>query len=286
MHVRAQIAVFLLLDVALVITLLSMLLCMHPIRLEFISEWMRQCQADRLARLLPILLAITIAFIVVLQLDWMYRVSLHHLQHVAKLEITSSTKSAALLRPSDAADDTRTLIVLKMLTYKPKEHVVCVDGHSDSAFVASFATIVGIAGVVHWNWQSKQSWLHYYGVLLFCSGFFVMLQIVWLNLQRVSAVASLRHLPPMSGMYWLVDTAIILFFLFFLMLNCIAGQNGPLVVGSELLGFALLLLQFLYVFHACCRSCEPPVVQRSAAWRPRLLFCVLLLAPFFLLPSE
>jgi len=122
-------------------------------------------------------------------------------------------------------------------------------------------------------------------VLLFCSGFFVLLQIVWLNLQRVSAVASLRHMPPMAGMSWLIDSAIILFFLIFLMLNCIVGENGPLVVGSELLGFALLLLQFLYVFQACCRTSEPPAVQRSAAWKTRLLLCVLLVVPFFVLLS-
>jgi hypothetical protein len=58
------------------------------------------------------------------------------------------------------------------------------------------------------------------------------------------------------------------------------GQTGPVVVASELLGFALLLFQFLYVFQACCRSRESLVVQRSAAWRTRVLLCVALLLPF------
>jgi hypothetical protein len=157
---------------------------------------------------------------------------------------------------------------------------VCVDGHSDAAFVASFAALVGIAATVRWHWKSPEHWLHYYGVLLFCAGFFGMLQIVWLNLQRVATVASLRHMPPPSGMHWLVDSAIILFLLTFLMLNFYMGQTGPVVVASELLGFALLLFQFLYVFQACCRSREPLVVQRSAAWRTRVLLCVALLLPF------
>ena len=276
MHISGKIAVFLLLDVALVIILFSMLFCMHPIRLEFISEWIRQCQADRQARVLPILLVITIAFIVLLQLDWMYRVSLQHLQLVAKPEVASVQLESKMLGA------TRTRIVIKMLACKPKEHIVCVDGHSDAAFMASFAAIVGIAVTVYFSWKSPENWTHYYGVVLFCSGFFCMQQIVWLNLQSVSAVASLRHMPTMSGMHWLVDSAIILFLFVFLILNFVLGRIGPLVVASELLGFALLVFQFLYVFQACCRSSEPLVVQRSAAWGTRLLLCVLLVVPIVL----
>ena len=283
MHTSARIGLFVFLDVALVTVLFCMIFCMHPIRLEFISEWMRQCQAHEQGRALPVLLVVTIVLIVVLQLDWMYRVSLHHLQHVAKLEITGVRTAAALLPARDATDDTRTLIVVKMLTCKPKAHVVCVDGHSDAAFVASFAAIVGIAVTVYFDWTGPENWMHYYGVFLFCAGFFGMLQIVWLNLQSVSAVARLRHMPPLLGMHWLIDSAIILFLLVFLTLNFMLGQTGPLVVASELLGFALLLFQFLYVFQACCRSSGPPAVERSAAWTTRLLLCVLLLAPFAVL---
>jgi hypothetical protein len=146
--------------------------------------------------------------------------------------------------------------------------------------MASFAAIVGIAATVHWDWKSPDKWLHYYGVFLFSSGFFGMLQIVWLNLQSVSAVASLRHMPAMSGMHWLIDSAIILFLLVFLMLNFMLGQTGALVVASELLGFALLMLQFVYVFRACCCSCPPLVARRSARWRICLPVCLLLLVPF------
>jgi len=267
MHTRGSTAVFVLLDAALVLLLLSMPLCMRPLRFDFISEAMRQCQADEQGKVLPVLLVITIAFIVVLQLDWMYRVSLHHLQHVASTAV-------ARTRERDAA--TR----IKIFTCRAPQQIVCVDGHSDAAFMASFAAIVGIAATVHWDWKSPQHWLHYYGVFLFSSGFFGMLQIVWLNLQSVSAVASLRHMPPMSGMHWLVDSAIIMLLLLFLMLNFMLGQTGALVVASELLGFALLMFQFLYVFQACCRSSAPLAVQRSAAWSTRLLLCVLLVLPF------
>jgi hypothetical protein len=218
---------------------------------------------------LPVLLVITIVFIVVLQLDWMYRVSLHHLQHVA-------WTSAAPTREADAA--TR----IRILTRRAPQQIVCVNGHSDAAFMASFAAIVVIAATVHWDWKSPQHWLHYYGVFLFCSGFFVMLQIVWFNLQRVSTVASLRHMPPLRGMHWVVDSAIIVLLLLFLMLNFMLGQTGALVVGSELLGFALLALQFLYIFNTCCCSSEPLVVVRTAAWKARLLVCLLLLLPYLL----
>jgi hypothetical protein len=107
-----------------------------------------------------------------------------------------------------------------------------------------------------------------------------MLQIVWLNLQRVSTVASLMHMPPVRGMHWLIDSAIILFLLIFLMLNFMLGETGPLVVASEFAGFALLLFQFLYVFQACCRCSHPLVLQRPAAWSTRGLVCALLLLPF------
>ena len=276
--------VFLLLDVALVLCLFSMVFCMRPMRFDFVSEWMRQCQAGAQTKALPILLATILIGIVLLQLDWMYRVSLHHLHKVAKLHALSLAAQA-----DAAADATRTRMACSMLSFKAHPEIVCVDGHSTAAFVASFAAIVGIATVVRFDWKSPESWLHFYGVFLFCSGFFVILQIVWFNLQRVSAVASLRHLPPPRGMHWLVDSAIILFLLVFLMFNFILGQTGGVVVGSELFGFALMMLQFLYVFQACCCSCEPLVVQPTAAWRPRLLACVLLLLPyplFFVLSSQ
>jgi len=262
-----------------VLVLASMLLCMRPMRFDFISEWMRQCQRDEQTRILPDVIVVLIALIVVLQLDWMHRVSLHDLQLVAKLEVACTFSSVPLQRLAHAPDATHTRMVGKMLSCSAKQHVVCVDGHSDAAFVASFAAVVGIAGLVHVNWKSSLPWLHYYGVVLFCAGFFGMLQIVWLNLQRVSALARLRHMPPVRGMHWLVDSAILLLLLF-LAINVTFGRIGPLVVASELLGFALLLLQFLYVFRACCLSCEPLLVERSAAWGRRLLLCLLLLLPF------
>ena len=269
-------AAFLLLDVLLVLCLCSMILCMHPIRLEFVSEWMRQCQDDELAYVIPVVLAGLLVLVVVLQIDWMYRVSLHHLHDIAKLDVIRAWQSAA---ERVAPSETRTFMVVKLLDSRAKARIVCTDGHSDAAFVASFAAVVGIAAIVHYNWNGHRSWLHYYGVVLFCAGFFGMLQIVWINLQRVSALARLRHMPPVRGMHWLVDSAILLLLLF-LAINVTFGRIGPLVVASELLGFALLLFQFLYVFRACCLSCEPLLVERSAAWGRRLLLCLLLLLPF------
>ena len=279
MYTSARATGFLLLDAALVTCVLCMLFCMRPMRFDFVSEWMRQCKADEHSYLygLPVALAVLFVLIVLLQLDWMHRVSLHHLQQVAKLDRSSFSASAAQLRETGV----RTRMFIKALACHEHHHVVCVQGHSDAAFVAKFAAIVGIAAVVRWDWTSRQSWLHFYGVFLFGSGFFVMLQIVWLNLQRVSAVASLRHMPRVPGMHWLIDSAIILFFLFFLMLNFMLGQTGALVVAAEFVGFALLALQFLYVFQACCQSGEPPAVQRRAAWPTRLTLCFLLLLPFF-----
>jgi hypothetical protein len=271
-----QTAVFVLLDAVLVASLFSMLFCLRPMRFDFISEWIRQCQAHEDSYVLPIVLAVTMALIVLLQLDWMYRVSLHHLQLVSKPDAGHCVKAVELR----GLDETRTRIVVQMLTFKERPAVVSVYGHSDAAFVASFSAIFGIAATVIWDWRSPQRWLHYYGVLLFCSGFFAMLQIVWLNLHTASTVASLRHMPRVRGMHWVIDSGIILFLLVFLMLNFIMGQIGPLVVGSELLGFALLLFQFLYVFQACCRTNEPPAAKRLAAWGTRVLVCVALLLPF------
>ena len=275
MSAGGKTGVFALLDAALLLCLFSMLFCMRPMRFDFVSEWMRQCQAGAHTKALPILLAVILIGIVLLQLNWMHRVSLHHLQKVAKLHALS------VAHADHAADATRTRMACRMLACRAHPEVVSVDGHSDAAFVASFAAIVGIVAVVRFDWKSPQSWLHFYGVFLFCSGFFVMLQIVWLNLQRVSAVASLRDLPRLRGMHWLVDSAIIFFLLVFLMFNFILGQTGRIVVGSELLGFALMVLQFLYVFQACCWCSEPLVVQAARrAWRRRLLACVLLLLPY------
>jgi hypothetical protein len=279
MYSSAKAVGFLLLDAALLVCLFSMPLCMRPMRVDFVSEWMRQCKANEhwYAYGLPVLLAVLCVLIVLLQLDWMHRVSLHHLQQVAKLDHSSFSASAPQLRGAGV----RTRMCIQTLACREQHDIVSVQGHSDAAFVAKFAAIVGIAAVLRWDWTSPHSWWHFYGVLLFCAGFFVLLQIVWLNLHTVSTVARLRHMPPMPGMHWLIDSAIILFLLLFLMLNFILGQTGPLVVASELLGFALLMLQFIYVFQACCQSGEPPAVHRRAAWTARLLVCFLLLLPFF-----
>ena len=280
MNSSSKIALFVLLDVSLVAALLSMSLCMHPMRFDFVSAWMLQCQDDAQAYVLPIVVVILCVLVVLLQFDWMYRVSLHHLQEVAKLDASGVYFTIAAQAQPAAADATRTRMLISVLERQPKPHVVCVDGHSDAAFVASFATIVGIACLVRWNWKWPQTWLHYYGVLLFCCGFFVVLQIVWLNLHTSSVVARLRHMQPRGGMHWLVDSAIILC-LTVLMLGFAVGLHGRLVVASELLGFALMLFQFLYVFQACCYSAEPLVLQRRASSRTRLLACLLLVLPLF-----
>jgi hypothetical protein len=191
MNISREIAVFVLLDIVLVMVLFSMLFCIRPMRFDFISEWIYQCQTDEHNQMLPLLLIVDIVLIVVLQLDWMYRVSLHHLQHVGKVDVLSVC-TAAERRARDAPDATRTRLVTQALQCKAEQLVVCADGHSDAAFVLIFAVIVGMAGLVRWNWKSEQHWLHYYAVFLFCCGFFGMLQIVWLNLQRVATVSSLR----------------------------------------------------------------------------------------------
>jgi hypothetical protein len=154
MNSSREIAVFVLLDIVLVMVLFSMLFCMRPMRFDFISEWIYQCQTDEHNQMLPLLLIADIVLIVVLQLDWMYRVSLHHLQHVAKVDVSVCTADER--RARDALDATRTRLVAQTLQCKAEQRVVCADGHSDAAFVLSFAAIVGMVGLVRWNWKSEQ----------------------------------------------------------------------------------------------------------------------------------
>jgi hypothetical protein len=85
-----------------------------------------------------------------------------------------------------------------------------------------------------------------------------------------------------SGMHWALDTAIILFFFIFLTFNYALGQTGAAVVSSELIAFALLLLQFLYVFQVCCWSAPPHLPTRACYLWGRFWFCLLICAPFLL----
>ena len=92
MQISGELGLFVLLDIVLVGVLFCMLFCVRPMRFDFISEWIYQCQADEHNQLLPQLLIADSVLIVVLQLDWMYRVSLHHLQHVAQRPMSLSSK--------------------------------------------------------------------------------------------------------------------------------------------------------------------------------------------------
>ena len=271
------VAGFVLLDAALILCLFSMLFCLRPLHLDFVSEWMRQCKYDPRAYVLPYLLTGIIVLVVELQLNWMFLVSLHHLQASAQLEGQARHFDARLGRP----DSSRTGMLVA-LARRPREPLVCVSGHSDEAFMAGLAAVVGIVAVVYFDWTSEQSWLHFYGVFLFCSGFFVTLQIVWWNLQRACCVGNLRSIRLVSGLHWALDTAIILFVLLFMTANFLLGQTGAAVVSSELIAFTLLVVQFLYIFSVCCRSIPAHLPTRSSSLWLRAWFSLLLSTPFLL----
>ena len=273
---NVTVAGFVLLDVCLVVCLLSMLLCLHPFQFHFVSEWMRQCKQDAHAWVLPYLLVVIMILIVELQLNWMFLVSLHHLHAAARLDCEDAYKYVR----QAYLEETRTRMLKKIICKTPQK--TCVDGHSDAAFMACLAAVVGIVAVVYFDWTSAQHWLHFYGVFLFCVGFFVTLQIIWWNLQKACSVASLRNMKLVSGMHWALDTAIILFFFIFLVANYALGQTGASVVSSELIAFTLLLLQFLYVFQVCCWSAPPHLPSRASFVSGRFWFCLLIFTPFLL----
>jgi len=274
--VNLPVAGFVILDVALLVCLLSMLLCLHPFQFHFVSEWMRQCKQDAHAYVLPYLLAVIIILIVELQLNWMFLVSLYHLHAAARLDCQDAYK---YIRHA-YIEETRTRMLTKIVCRAPQK--TCVSAHSDEACMACIAAAVGIVAVVYFDWTSKGHWLHFYGVFLFCAGFFVTLQIIWWNMQKACSVANLRSMKLVSGMHWALDTAIVLFFFIFLTANYVLGQTGASVVSSELIAFALLLLQFLYVFQICCWNAPPHLPSRSSFFWGRFWFSLLILSPFLM----
>jgi hypothetical protein len=275
--VSRTVALFVLLDVALVVCLLSMLLCLHPFKFDFVSEWMRQCKNDSEKFVLPYLLVVLLILVTQLQLHWMFLVSLHHLAAAAYLH-GHDEHAGRRKRHVDA----RTYMLVQLCSKAPHDPRVCATGHSDEAFLAGIAVVVGIVAIVYYDWTSRQSWLHFYGVALFCAGFFVTLQIIWWNLQKASSVATLRHMKPLRGMHWVVDTVIVLACLLFLTTNYLLGQTGAVVVSSELVAFAFLMLQFVYLFYICCCSAPVHLPTRSSCVSLRLWFFLFLLSPFLM----
>ena len=272
------VAAFVLLDAAMVVCLFSMLLCLRPLHLDFVSEWMRQCKYDPHAFFLPYLLTGIIVLVVELQLNWMFLVSLYHLNASAQLDgLPGPERPERPKRPAHARTSS-----LALLARRPLTPLVCVAGHSDEAFMACTAAVVGIVAVLCFDWSSANSWLHFYGVFLFCAGFLVALQIIWANLQRACCVGNLRHIKLVSGLHWALDTGIVLFVLLFMTTNFLLGQTGAAVVSSELLAFTLLVVQFLYVFSVCCRSIPPHLPTRAGSAWLRVWASALLLAPFLL----
>jgi hypothetical protein len=274
-HKTVPVAAFAFLDVSLLVCLFSMLFCMHPVRFDFVSEWMRQCKLDKHAYVLPYLLAGILVLVVTLQLNWMFRVSLHHLTATAQV----LSQDAYAGRRQRRLEQTRTRMLTRLFSERPQKPCTGVGGHSDEAFMACAAAVVGVLAIVYYDWTSAQSWLHFYGVFLFCAGFFVVLQIIWCNLQKASSVATLREMPRIRGMHWAIDTVIVLACLLFLTANFALGQIGVWVVGSEMVAFLFLMLQFQYVFYVCCCSVPAQLPRRS--FSPSLAwFCVLIVCPF------
>ena len=276
MSKHVPVVAFVVLDVALVVTLLSMLFCLHPFKYDFVSEWMRQCKLDPHAYVLPWLLVLIIILVVQLQLNWMYLVSLYHLNAAARLDCHEAYKYVRHAH----LQQTRTHMVTKMISKAPQR--ACVNGHSDQAFMACLAATVGIVIIAYFDWTSNESWLHFYGVFLFCAGFFLILQVIWWNLQKASSVSTLRHMKALGGMHWTVDTVIVLAALVFLTANFLLGQTGALVVSSELIAFGFLMLQFEYLFYICCCNVPPLLPTRSSSVSVRLWFCFLIWSPFLL----
>jgi hypothetical protein len=271
---NATIAAFVFLDVALVASLLSMLLCMHPLKFDFVSEWMRQCKLDRDTYALPFVMTGILILIVLFQLNWMFLVSLHHLAVAAQVHAHDAHRRQRRL------EQTRTGMLSRLMAEHPQKPCACVDGHSDAAYMACDAAVVGSVAILIYDWTSAQNWLHFYGVFLFCAGYFVVLQIIWSNLQKASSVATLRHMTPIRGMHWAIDTVIVLACLLFLTTNFALGQIGAWVVGSELVAFFFLMLQFQYVFYICCCSVPAQLPRRSCSVSSRAWFAVLVLSPF------
>ena len=267
---------FVLLDAALLLCLLSMLFCLHPFKFDFVSEWMRQCKLDPYAYVLPWLLFTIIVLVVELQLNWMYLVSLYHLNAAARLDCQESYKYVRHMH----VQETRAHMLTKVISKRP--HKTSCKDHSDEAFMACTAAVVGMLTIVCFDWTSSSSQMHFYGVFLFCSGFFLILQIIWWNLQRAASVATLRHMKSIRNMHWMVDTVIILASFLFLSLNFLLGETGALVVTSELIAFAFLMLQFEYLFYICCCNMPPHLPSRSSCTSVRLWYCFIIASPFLL----
>lgn len=275
---KGPVAAFVLLDVALVACLLSMLLCLDPFEYTFVSEWISQCKHDRHAFVLPYLLIAILALVSFLQLNWMYLVSLHHLHATAHAEC----REACQRRRHKSPANTRTEMVQMLLFARTPQEPARFTGNSDAAFAAGLAVVVGITAVVHFDWTSPSKWPHYYGVFLLAGGFFAMLQIIWWNMQTACCVANLRSMNLVTGMHWALDSAIVLFVFIFMATAFFLGYTGAVVVSSELIAFALLMLQFLYTFRVCCRNAPPQLPRRVSSGWPRFWCCCAMLAPFLL----
>jgi hypothetical protein len=272
---KSPVLAFVLLDVALVACLLSMLLCLDPLEFAFISEWISQCKHGRHGFVLPYLLIAILALVSFLQLNWMYLVSLHHLNATAHREVGQR-------RRHNGPGNTRTDMVQMMLFARPPHESAGASGNSDLAFVAGLAVVIGIAAVVHFDWTSPSKWPHYYGVFLLSAGFMVMLQIIWWNMQTACSVGHLRSMNLMTGMHWALDTAIVLFVFLFMVTAFLLGHTGAVVVSSELIAFTLLMLQFVYTFSVCCRNIPPQLPRRPSSGWFRVWSCCAMLAPFLL----
>lgn len=258
---------YLLVDIGFIAGLLAMSTCMDHSEFVYISEWIRQCkQSSDANQALPVLVLVLFIIMVLCQMDWMFCVA--HL--VADMPF----------RPP--ACDSRSLEGRVYIAAPTKDRENDTPKSDGGVMIRTFAmackisSVIGCVLILHYDStyidsQHKLVLLHYYGVLLITGGLVGFIQIIWWKLEiarnhfnlsygcrsymQTPIVTLLQNLQQRS--FFILDAVLVTAVLFFFVSTLfLRNQDRPDLhtwsIVAELILFAILAVQFMFLFYRCC----------------------------------
>lgn len=254
-------------DVCFVTGLVAMSSCMDHSEFVYISEWIRQCkESDHADQVLPVVVAVFFVLMVLGQMDWMFRMS-----HLA-----ANMQYAAPVSDMDALEGKVYIAAPKRPGQNDSTNPEPVITMHTVAMACKVCSVIGVLLILNYDCryvdsQTKLVLLHYYGVFLITVGLVGFIQMIWWNLEMAQNHFNLAyddgtdmHAHPATALqnlqersFFALDVVLLSAVLFFFASALFLGsQDTPELhtwsITAELVLFAVLMLQFLFLFYRCC----------------------------------
>ena len=285
-----QLALFVVLDVCFLGTLVGMSSCLPQSKLAYVSDWIMECKRSGTAQqAMPVLVAAMFILIVLWQLDWMVRVSCSKEQPHS---LPAPAPHPFLVQGPPPENETTT----------QESAAPPTDGFNTAVISCKLAAVLGIIFVFMYDHQYPTErrgfvYTHYYGVVLVCIGLAGLMQITWWNLDQVMNNHTLYrdvHSPHIDALeersFFVGDVFLLVVTVVFFTSTLLANSDSTgsmhnSAVISEFIVLGLLWTQLMYLFFKCWTlEAFGPIELPNNAHRLAVAF-VVLMTPYAVMQS-